>query len=79
MSDVVMIVGYPSSGKSSVAKEYIMKGYTHINRDINGGTISNLIPVFNRALIGGKKVILDNTFPTVESRKGFIDVAQKNG
>ena len=76
MSDVVMIVGYPASGKSSLAKEYIEKGYTYLNRDTVGGKILDLIPLLNTALEGDENVILDNTFPTIASRKDFIDVSK---
>jgi HAD superfamily hydrolase (TIGR01662 family) len=75
MSDVVMIVGYPAAGKSSVAKEYIDKGYVYLNRDQVGGSVIALLPKMEVAIENGKDVILDNTFPTIESRKPFIDSA----
>jgi HAD superfamily hydrolase (TIGR01662 family) len=75
MSEVAIIVGYPASGKSSFAKLYIEKGYTYLNRDTVGGKILDLIPLLNTALAGGENVVLDNTFPTIASRKDFIDVA----
>ena len=77
MSSVVMIVGYPAAGKSSVAQEYIDKGYTYLNRDKVGGVILDLIPLMEIALQKDEDIILDNTFPTVKSREAFIKFAKK--
>jgi len=79
MSDVVMIVGYPASGKSTVAQEYIDKGYIHLNRDKVGGKVLDLIPLFDKALENSENVVLDNTFPTISSREAFIQIAQAKG
>ncbi len=79
MSEVVMIVGYPASGKSTIAKEYIEQGYTHLNRDLVGGVILDLIPHLMKALKNDENVVLDNTFPTVESRRAFIETATLPG
>lgn len=77
MSDIAMIVGYPAAGKSSLAKEYIDRGYTYLNRDTVGGKILDLVPLMETAINKQENVILDNTFPTIESRKAFIDCAKK--
>lgn len=77
MPDVVMIVGYPAAGKSTIAKEYSDKGYWYLNRDKAGGKIIDLIPSFTCSMSSGRNVILDNTFPTIESRKAFIECAKK--
>lgn len=79
MNEVIILTGYPASGKSSVASLYIAKGYVHLNRDSAGGKVVNLLPVMERELKGGNNVILDNTFPTVESRQPFIQAAKKIG
>ncbi len=76
MLEVVMIVGYPASGKSTLANDYIDEGHTYLNRDTVGGVILDLIPHLTKALKNGENVILDNTFPTVESRKAFIECAK---
>ena len=77
MSRVLMIVGYPAAGKSSITKPYISEGFVCLNRDKAGGKIINLVPKMITALKDGKDVILDNTFPTIESRKPFIEAAKK--
>lgn len=78
MNEVILLMGYPSSGKSTIAADYIARGYVHINRDKEGGKVESLVPKLDAALKGGKNVILDNTFPTAESRKPFIETGQRN-
>jgi len=84
MLDVVMIMGYPAAGKSGLARSYVGRtvkmgeGYTYLNRDKVGGKILDLIPLMETALSKGENVVLDNTFPTIESRKAFIECAKKH-
>jgi HAD superfamily hydrolase (TIGR01662 family) len=77
MSEVKMVVGYPASGKSTVTKEMIKKGAVSLNRDTEGGTIVGLLPKLETLLKDGKDVVLDNTFPTIEVRKPFLEMAKK--
>src|SRR5208282_2745676 len=78
MSKVTMVVGYPASGKSTVTKELIKNGAVSLNRDTEGGTIVGLLPKLEAFLKDGKDVVLDNTFPTVEVRKPFIELCKKH-
>lgn len=71
------MMGFPAAGKSSVAREFEKKGYTVLNRDRVGGTVAELLPRFQQLLKAGKDVLLDNTFPTAESRKPFIEMHRK--
>jgi len=79
MSEVKVVLGYPASGKSTVTKELIKKGAVALNRDTEGGTIVGLLPKMEALLKDGKDIVLDNTFPTVEVRKPFIELAKKYG
>jgi len=72
-------MGYPASGKSTIAREYEKKGYVILNRDKLRGKVTDLLPLMEQHLRDGKKVLLDNTYPTAESRKPFIDLATKLG
>lgn len=78
MQQVIMIVGYPASGKSTIAKAFVNMGFEYLNRDSAGGKVADLVPMLDSLLAQGKRVIIDNTHPTVESRKPFIDVACKH-
>ena len=77
MSDVSMIVGFPAAGKSSLADEYRKKNYVILNRDSAGGKVIDLVAQMHSILSNGDNVLLDNTFPTIESRKPFIECANE--
>jgi histidinol-phosphate phosphatase family protein len=74
---VILVCGFPASGKSTVTKSYVNQGYIELNRDTEGGTIAQLLPKMEILLQNKKSIILDNLFPTVESRKPFINLAKK--
>jgi len=79
MSKVTMVVGYPASGKSTLTKGLVEKGAVSLNRDTEGGTIAALLPKMDALLKSGKEVVLDNLFAMAETRKPFIELAQKHG
>lgn len=75
---VVMVCGYPASGKSTITKK--LSGSPEVcvlNRDTEGGTIAGLLPKLEAYLKSKTDVVLDNLFPTVESRKPFIELCKK--
>ncbi len=77
MSKITMVVGCQGSGKSTITKDLIKNGAVSLNRDSEGGTIISLLPKLESLLKDNKDVVLDNTFPTIEVRKPFIDLAKK--
>src|SRR5277367_2224335 len=78
--EVMMVLGPPASGKSTVTKDLIQKrGFAQLNRDTEGGKIVDLLPKLGNLLKDNKNVVLDNLFPTVEVRKPFIEMAKKYG
>lgn len=77
MTKVVLVVGFPACGKSTVAEEF--KGWERLNRDLLGGSVSDLIPRLGDLLRNGKNVVLDNLFTKASDRKPFIDAAKKIG
>jgi D-glycero-D-manno-heptose 1,7-bisphosphate phosphatase len=74
---VILICGAPGSGKSSLTKKFLSAEVVVLNRDTEGGTIANLLPKLEQCLKDQDDVILDNTFPTIESRKPFIELCKK--
>ena len=72
-------MGYPAAGKSSIAQEYEDKGFVILNRDKAGGKVADLVPRLKLLMKAGSDVLLDNTFPTAESRKPFIEMADNLG
>lgn len=76
-SEIIMIVGCPAAGKSSLSKKYTDQGYVYLNRDSAGGKVVSLVPKMETAIRNDKSVVLDNLFATIESRQPFIQTAQK--
>lgn len=75
--ELVLMVGPPASGKSSISKKhFISQGYVHVNRDTLS-TMPKCIKAAKEALAAQKSVIVDNTNPTKEARKGFIELAKQ--
>jgi HAD superfamily hydrolase (TIGR01662 family) len=76
MQEVVIIMGAPASGKSTLVKSY--KNHARLNRDEQGGSINDLLPKLDTLLQSGKSVVMDNLFPTKLSRIGVIARAKKH-
>ena len=70
-------MGYNAAGKSTLVKEYVSDGYFRINRDISKGSLMDQATLAERAIDNGSfKVVLDNTYPNIHSRKDIIGVAK---
>jgi D-glycero-D-manno-heptose 1,7-bisphosphate phosphatase len=73
-----ILIGYQGSTKSTFSK-LLGEDTIVISRDVEGGKISDLIPIVSKYITEGKTVILDNTNLSIEVRKPFIEVAKKAG
>ena len=79
-AEVVMVMGLPGAGKSTVAEEFTSHGYLRLNRDEAGGTLRGLVPALDRALASGtSRIVLDNTYPSRASRAAVIQAAAARG
>ena len=76
---VTMVMGYPASGKSTLTKNLVDGGAISLNRDTEGGKITDLLPKMETLLQDKKDIVLDNLFALAEVRKPFIDLAKKHG
>ena len=75
--EVVIMIGYPGSGKSTIAKEYLeSKGYVRIDGDIFK-TPQKMIQEAEK-YIANQSVIFDATNGTKEKRNYFIEFAKKH-
>ncbi|HVH54793.1 MAG TPA: aldo/keto reductase [Vicinamibacterales bacterium] len=75
-AEIVMIMGLPGAGKSTMAQEYTAGGYVRLNRDVAGGTLRSLVPALDRALASGtSRIVLDNTYISRASRAAVIQAA----
>jgi aryl-alcohol dehydrogenase-like predicted oxidoreductase/predicted kinase len=77
--EVVMIAGIPGSGKSTIAADYVARGYARLNRDERGGTLRQLAEALDRELEHSPRVVLDNTYATRTSRAPVIAAAHRHG
>jgi aryl-alcohol dehydrogenase-like predicted oxidoreductase len=78
--DVVLVMGMPAAGKSSVARELADDGYERLNRDERGGALADLIPALADGLTNGKRRwVLDNTYPSRAARNEVIETAWSHG
>lgn len=72
--EMILLVGPPSSGKSTFAKT-VYKSYKYISQD-ELGTITKTIKYTKNEINNGNNIIIDNTNPTLDKRKLFIDLAK---
>jgi histidinol phosphatase-like enzyme len=80
LGDVVLVMGMPGAGKSVLAQELVAQGYERLNRDERGGSLSGLISALAAGLSAGhKRWVLDNTYPTRQSRNEVIECAWQHG
>jgi len=78
--DVVLIIGSPAAGKSTAAEILVAEGYDRLNRDLAGGKIDALAAELARRLeAGGRRFVLDNTYPTRRSRAAVVAAAAGHG
>lgn len=76
--EIIVFVGYPASGKSTEAQQYVDQGYYRLNRDELGGSLKDInVRLEELIVLGKRKFVLDNTYPTVSSRKPIIEIGQK--
>lgn len=76
--EAIVMVGYPASGKSYFAKQYLeTRGYVYINRDTLK-TWQKCVAVLEDTLKQGKSAVIDNTNPDRESRKRYVDACKKH-
>ena len=78
--EVVLIMGLPAAGKSTLAQELVAAGCDRLNRDEAGGRLSSLLPSLDRLLASGRRrVVLDNTYVTRKSRAAVAAKAAAHG
>ena len=75
--ELVLMVGFPGSGKSYYARKYVEpKGYQYVSQDVCK-TLLKCLKECELGLKNGLSVVCDNTNPTIEVRKKYIELAKK--
>ena len=67
--EVVLIMGLPGAGKSTLAATFVARGYTRLNRDEAGGTLAGLLPVLDQLLASGVSRDRASTTPTCRGNR----------
>jgi aryl-alcohol dehydrogenase-like predicted oxidoreductase/predicted kinase len=77
--EVVLLMGIQGAGKSTLAAEWVERGYQRLNRDERGGTMDRLHRALDELLEGGaRRIVADNTYTTRASRQVAIEVARRH-
>tara|TARA_X000000368_G_C23003548_1_gene700056 strand:- start:357 stop:1217 length:861 start_codon:yes stop_codon:yes gene_type:complete len=74
--EIIVMVGYPGSGKTTISEKINKDKYVVISGDKFANS-KNMIKESEKYLAVGKSVIYDATNPTIEKRKEYINVAKK--
>lgn len=75
-TEVIVMVGYPGSGKSTISNSFDKSRYKVISGD-EFLTSKKMIIEAKKHIEMGFSVIFDATNPTVEKRKEYVDLAKK--
>jgi len=74
--EVILLVGLPACGKSTISKKY----YSHY-KNINMDTIKDkkkMMAIYKDNISNGNPIIVDNTNTKKDTRKEFIEIAKSN-
>jgi hypothetical protein len=78
--EVVIVMGLPGAGKTTLTHDLERQGYERLNRDARGGSLADLVPALDAGLAAGRRQwVLDNTYPSRRSRNEVIECAWAHG
>jgi aryl-alcohol dehydrogenase-like predicted oxidoreductase/histidinol phosphatase-like enzyme len=78
--EVVLIMGLPGAGKSTMAQAFVAQGYARLNRDTTGGSLNDLLPALDQLITSGtSRIVLDNTYLSRAARARVIAAATQRG
>jgi aryl-alcohol dehydrogenase-like predicted oxidoreductase/predicted kinase/histidinol phosphatase-like enzyme len=78
--EIVIVMGLPGAGKSTLAQSLVAEGYMRLNRDETGGSLNGLLPALDRAILSGSsRIVLDNTYVSRKARGAVIQAARDRG
>jgi aryl-alcohol dehydrogenase-like predicted oxidoreductase/histidinol phosphatase-like enzyme/predicted kinase len=75
-AEVVIVMGLPGAGKTTLTEQFVAEGYQRLNRDETGGSLRSLTADLDRALAAGSpRIVLDNTYGSRRSRAEVLQTA----
>jgi len=78
--EVVLIMGLPAAGKSTIARAFVARGFARLNRDEAGGSLRGLLPQLEKLVASGtSQIVLDNTYVSRASRALAVQAATRIG
>ena len=78
MKYIILTAGFPAAGKSTIVDYCISQGYESLSRDVEGGSLHGLSMKLEKKLEAGvDKIVLDNTYMTLESRAEVLEICKK--
>jgi aryl-alcohol dehydrogenase-like predicted oxidoreductase len=78
--EIVLIMGLPGAGKSTLARTFVEQGYARVNRDDGGGSLRQLVPAVDRLVASGRtRIVLDNTYVSRKLRAPIVQAAARAG
>src|SRR5574338_101447 len=79
MSELIMFVGFPASGKSTYYKQNLTT-YKIVSKDMMGSNkVKQQARMLEQLLGAGENVVLDNTNLSIDERAQAIPIAKKHG
>lgn len=82
MQEVILMVGYPGSGKSTKANEFSRRGYAVVNQDSQSTVVGRrkaklkCLNEFEAYVAAGKNVVVDRCNHNKNQRHEFIAIAR---
>src|SRR5262249_40333378 len=78
--EVVLIMGLPGAGKTTMARSFVAQGYARLNRDEAGGSLRRLVDEFHGLVESrSSRIVLDNSFVSRKSRARIVQAASRAG
>ena len=76
--EIVIVMGYPCAGKSTLVKEYVSQGYVRLNRDDEESSLAKLHAKLEDLIKEGANTqfVLDNTYGKKTQREPLITIAK---